>query len=118
MTPHRFYPNSLTLFSFTVRYRDVDPLTGEFGKSHFEAAANYFYNDVDAAEDLVLFPEEAAGYTKKAITGSGVASAIAFLDNEVPNMKRFVGFTGSLPELSMRHANSHACVSGVGSRQR
>lgn len=72
------------------RYRDIDPLTGEWGEARQEHPPNFFYTEVDAAEDLILFPEEAAGVSKKAITGAGVADALEFLENGLPNMKRFV----------------------------
>lgn len=66
---------------------DIDPHTGKLGETHHEQPhANYFYNDVDAAEDLMLFPEEAAGESKKAITDAG---AFRMPELELPNMKRY-----------------------------
>lgn len=66
-------------------YGQVDPSTGEFGKRTDKPPANYFYNDVDAAEDLVLFPEEIEGTTQSAITGTEDP-----MIPDLPNMKRFV----------------------------
>lgn len=71
-------------------YRMFDSVTKQYLETHDEVSANYFYNEVDAEEDLILFPDEAAGASTKAITGAGIAAAYAFPDLEMPNMKRFV----------------------------
>ena len=55
-----------------------------------QAPSNWYYSDIDAAEDMVLFPEEAlSGKSKKKI-GTMDDVVTRELLNGSPNLKRFI----------------------------
>lgn len=60
---------------------DADSFSETFPK-------NFFYNERDAAEDLVLFPEETRGELSTAI--KGVDDPISIFIDQEPDMRRFV----------------------------
>lgn len=65
--------------------------TSETGTPWKEDSApdGLFYNDIDAAEDVILFPEETFGHAKKAI-GEADDPITVELENRFPSFKRFI----------------------------
>lgn len=50
---------------------------------------NLLYNDIDALEDQILFPEETPG-TENSLLAEGKANVLSKLEREGPDMDRFV----------------------------